>query len=138
MPAGETLFVIAAYAIAINLAGFLAFAWDKHRARNGMWRLPERTLLALAAIGGTLGAIIGQRVLRHKTWKEPFQTHLVAIAMIQAVVVLAMFVPQVRNAFWTSLPQMSSQQMSPQQAASPQKPSLRKPDPGPPPRIIRH
>ncbi len=52
MPFAETFIVIACYAIGINLAGFLAFAWDKHCARNGMWRVPERTLLTLAAYRG--------------------------------------------------------------------------------------
>jgi uncharacterized membrane protein YsdA (DUF1294 family) len=79
---------LAAYLAAINLAGFLSFAWDKHRARNHGWRIPERTLLMLAAGGGSVGTAIGQRVFRHKTWKEPFRTRLRWVIIGQVVVLV--------------------------------------------------
>lgn len=104
MSFADALFAVAAYAFAINLAGFLAFAWDKRCARKGMWRVPERTLLTLAAIGGTIGAVVGQRALRHKTHKEPFRTYLLSIVVIQVIVVIAsvaLCFPQVRNALGT-------------------------------------
>lgn len=44
-------------------------------------------MLAVAAIGGTPGAIAGQRLLRHKTRKEPFRTRLLWIAGAQLVLV---------------------------------------------------
>ncbi|WP_394889558.1 DUF1294 domain-containing protein [Mesorhizobium sp. AaZ16] len=78
------MLLFAAYVLVINMAGFLAFAWDKHCARNGMWRVPERALLSIAAVGGTIGALVGQRALRHKTSKEPFRTYLFLIAGLQA------------------------------------------------------
>ena len=56
-----------------EVVGFLAFAWDKQKARAGLWRTPEATLLAFGLFGG-LGAWMGQRLLRHKTRKEPFRT----------------------------------------------------------------
>ena len=84
------------YLIAINLAAFGAFAWDKYCAATGRWRVPERTLLTLAAIGGTPGAITGQHLLRHKTWKEPFRTQLLAIAALQVVLAIALSFPEVR------------------------------------------
>lgn len=98
MAFADTLFAIASYAIGINMAGFLAFAWDKHCARNGMWRVPERTLLTLAVAGGTVGVIVGQQALRHKTRKEPFRTYLLTIVVIQVIVVLMLCFPQVRSA----------------------------------------
>jgi len=49
-------------------------------ARNGEWRTPESTLLMLAFIGGSPGAILGQQIFRHKTKKEPFRSRLLAIA----------------------------------------------------------
>lgn len=104
--ADTVFFAITSYAIGINLTGFLAFAWDKYCARNGMWRVPEQTLLALAMIGGTVGVIVGQQALRHKTWKEPFQTYLLSIAVIQVIVLLALSLPQVRSALWMFLRQM--------------------------------
>jgi uncharacterized membrane protein YsdA (DUF1294 family) len=73
------------YGAGINLAAFLGFAWDKHCARRGLWRVPESRLLGLALLGGSLGAIAGQQVMRHKTRKEPFRTWLRRIAGAQAL-----------------------------------------------------
>ena len=97
----DTLLAVTGYVIVINLVGFLAFLWDKHCALTGRWRVQESTLLTLAAIGGIAGCIIGQRVLRHKTRKEPFRTQLLAILIIQAIVLTALCFPQVRNAVWS-------------------------------------
>lgn len=91
------LAAVAAYAFAVNVAGFLAFAWDKHCARNGMWRVPERTLLTLAFIGGAAGALAGQHALRHKTRKEPFRSYLLLIVGLQAITLFALCFPQVRT-----------------------------------------
>lgn len=96
----DPLIVISCYAIGINISAFMAFAWDKHCAQNGMWRVRESTLLWLAAAGGTPGVIVGQRVLRHKTKKEPFRTSLLLICVIQIIVLLAICFPEVRNVFW--------------------------------------
>jgi uncharacterized membrane protein YsdA (DUF1294 family) len=68
---------------------FAAFAWDKFCAVRGLWRIPEKTLLLLAAIGGTPGAFAGQRYLRHKTQKQPFGTYLLVIAIVQVIALLA-------------------------------------------------
>lgn len=78
---------LALYLVAASVAAFALFAWDKWCAATGRWRIPERTLLARAAIGGTPGAIAAQRLLRHKTVKEPFRTRLLLIAGAQLVLV---------------------------------------------------
>lgn len=72
------------YIAATSVLCFLAFAWDKFCAIRGFRRIPERTLLMLAAIGGTPGAFMGQRMLRHKSHKQPFGHYLLAIAALQA------------------------------------------------------
>jgi uncharacterized membrane protein YsdA (DUF1294 family) len=73
------------YLLIINAAVFGAFASDKHRAVEGSWRIPERVLLQMAAVGGIFGALAAQQLLRHKTRKEPFRTQLWLIAAIQAL-----------------------------------------------------
>jgi uncharacterized membrane protein YsdA (DUF1294 family) len=68
------------YLLAINAAAYLAMAADKQRAMDDARRIPERTLLNMALIGGALGAVAAQQMLRHKTRKEPFHTRLWLIA----------------------------------------------------------
>jgi len=73
---------------AINLASFAAFGLDKKRARRGGWRIRERDLLTLAALGGTGGAYAGRWLFRHKTRKAGFSMglHLIAAAQIALLV----------------------------------------------------
>ena len=73
-----------AYLAAINLLAFFLFRQDKRAAIAGARRIPERTLLGLAAVGGSLGAVAAQQMLRHKTRKEPFRTLLYLIVVAQA------------------------------------------------------
>jgi uncharacterized membrane protein YsdA (DUF1294 family) len=89
-----------AYLLGINAAAWLVFAWDKYSAQRQMRRVPQRTLLALAAVGGSLGAVTARWMLRHKTRKQPFSTYLGLILLLQAVLLAALSFPQGRNALW--------------------------------------
>jgi uncharacterized membrane protein YsdA (DUF1294 family) len=100
MPFPNSFLAVVSYAIAINLLGFLLFAWDKYCARNRMWRVSEKTLLMLAMVGGSIGTIVGQQALRHKTSKEPFRTYLLLIVVVQIILLVAMCFPEVRNLSW--------------------------------------
>lgn len=71
-----TVLLSLAVLLFVNLTTFLVFWWDKAAARAGRWRIQESTLLGLALAGGSLGAILAQRLLRHKTRKEPFRSLL--------------------------------------------------------------
>jgi uncharacterized membrane protein YsdA (DUF1294 family) len=75
----------------VNAAAFVLFMLDKHLASEGMRRIPESTLLLVALIGGSAGAIAGQQYWRHKTRKEPFRTMLFGIAIVHAML-LAWFI----------------------------------------------
>lgn len=79
--------------LGVNVAAFGAFWWDKRCARAGSWRVSENTLLSLALVGGSVGALIARHLFRHKTRKEPFRTMLYAIVALQlaGVVVLAVW-----------------------------------------------
>jgi uncharacterized membrane protein YsdA (DUF1294 family) len=79
------------YLCLINAAGYLASAWDKHSARHDLRRVPERSLLGLAAIGGTLGLMAAQTIHRHKTRKEPFRTYLKCIGGVQIILSLGVY-----------------------------------------------
>lgn len=76
--------------ITFNLFVFLVYWWDKEAAKNGEWRIRESTLLSLALVGGSLGAISAQRLLRHKTRKEPFRSILLSIVILQAGLVASL------------------------------------------------
>ncbi len=73
-----------------ELATFGLFGFDKTRARDHGRRVRESTLL-LAALFGGVGAWAGQRLLRHKTRKEPFRTRLGVVIVVHLIVVAAVF-----------------------------------------------
>ena len=55
------------YLIVINVVTFLVYGIDKWKAKQGSWRISEATLLILAVIGGSIGALLGMKVWHHKT-----------------------------------------------------------------------
>jgi uncharacterized membrane protein YsdA (DUF1294 family) len=66
----------------LNVWTFMVFGFDKLRAEAGTWRISEGTLLSLAFIGGSLGALAGRRLFRHKTRKQPFSASLDGIVKL--------------------------------------------------------
>ncbi|QFY59878.1 DUF1294 domain-containing protein [Rhizobium grahamii] len=78
------ILTILALFLALNALAFLVYFLDKQAARNRRRRISERTLLTLALIGGSLGAVCAQKLLRHKTQKEPFRSLLKAIIVFHA------------------------------------------------------
>lgn len=60
--------------VVASITAFLAYAIDKSAATSGAWRISENTLLLLGLAGGWPGAIVAQRLLRHKSVKQPFRT----------------------------------------------------------------
>ena len=60
--------------LASSMASVVAYAADKAAARQGRWRTAESTLHLLAVVGGWPGALIAQKLFRHKSRKPSFQT----------------------------------------------------------------
>lgn len=60
------------YLLLINAAAFLLMLADKYKAQNGMWRIPERSLIGSAVLGGSVGALLGMYTFRHKTRHPKF------------------------------------------------------------------
>lgn len=83
-----TSLTIAALFVLLNIATFCVFWWDKTAAREGTRRVAEDRLLSLAFFGGSLGALSAQRLLRHKTRKEPFRTRLAMILLFHGGLVI--------------------------------------------------
>lgn len=64
MKAFMVLFVL------FNLITFLIFGYDKYLARTNRRRISERTLVTLAMMGGSVGAVFAQKIFRHKSRKH--------------------------------------------------------------------
>lgn len=67
----------------INLFGFLLMGIDKRRAKQQMWRVPERAIWTVAVFGGALGTAIGMFHFRHKTKHSAFRFGLPALGVLQ-------------------------------------------------------
>ena len=83
------------YLLAVNVLTFVVFGLDKWKARRGRWRVPEATLLGLAAVGGSVGAWLAMRLFRHKTQKKKFRYGVPALFVLQvaaAVVLVNMLI----------------------------------------------
>ena len=55
------------YLVVINLIGYAIMFIDKQKAKKGSWRIPEKTIFIVTAIGGGIGTIAGMYQFRHKT-----------------------------------------------------------------------
>ena len=81
----------AVYLLLMNLCGFASMGLDKRRARQGKWRVPEKTLFLFALLGGSLGSTLGMHVFRHKTKHWYFRYGFPAICLAQAAVIAWLF-----------------------------------------------
>ncbi len=73
--------------IVLNIVTFLVYGIDKWKAKQGSWRISEATLLILAVIGGSIGALIGMKVWHHKTMHKKFRYGLPLILIIQIILI---------------------------------------------------
>ncbi len=65
--------LLVSWFVSITLATWLVFGFDKAISGSKWTRVPETVLLVLTFAGGTLGAIIGRSMFRHKTVKPSFR-----------------------------------------------------------------
>ncbi len=76
---------LSAYLIVINIVTLAAFGIDKHAAIKHKSRIREATLLVLASIGGSLGALIGMYGFGHKVRKASFYIGVPLIIILQII-----------------------------------------------------
>jgi uncharacterized membrane protein YsdA (DUF1294 family) len=86
------VYLAAGFVILVNLITFLCFASDKRRAKRGARRIPESTLLTLAALGGAPGAWLSMLVFRHKTRHARFAFGVPAILFGEAILLALYFI----------------------------------------------
>ena len=78
-------YLIVTYLISVNAVAFILMLADKRKARKGAWRIPESTLMGIALLGGSIGAIVGMNLFRHKTKHPKFFIGLPVILALQIV-----------------------------------------------------
>ena len=71
------------YLLLINAAAFILMLVDKIKAKKNRWRIPERTLIGSAVLGGSIGALLGMYTFRHKTKHLKFTLGVPAILIAQ-------------------------------------------------------
>ena len=75
--------ILLAYLLLINAVGFLLMLIDKWKARKNRWRIPEATLMTVAALGGSVGSLAGMYTVRHKTQHLKFTVGIPLILVVQ-------------------------------------------------------
>jgi uncharacterized membrane protein YsdA (DUF1294 family) len=81
------------YLLIVNAAAFVLMLADKIKAKKNKWRIPEATLMGVAAIGGSIGAIAGMYCFRHKTKHVKFTVGLPLLLALQIVAVVVIYCP---------------------------------------------
>ncbi len=76
------------YFIVINLIGFFIMWLDKQKAKKGAWRIPEKTLFIITALGGGIGTIAGMYTFRHKTQKLGFVIGFPFITILEIITII--------------------------------------------------
>ena len=77
------------YLEAVNLMTLAVYGFDKYRAKVHRERIPEAALIGLALVGGSIGALAGMRLFRHKIRKRKFTIGVPVILALQVAFFLA-------------------------------------------------
>ena len=80
------IFII--YIAIINVVAFVMYGVDKWKAKHAKWRTSEAALIFVAIIGGSIGALAGMAVWRHKTQHAKFKFGIPLILIIQIVALI--------------------------------------------------
>ena len=79
------------YFIMINVVNFVLMWYDKHEARNDGYRVSEKTLFLVTALGGSIGGICGMYVFHHKTKKWYFKYGYPLILFLQILLIVSFY-----------------------------------------------
>ena len=83
--------ILIAYVVVIHVVTFLTFWADKDFSKRRMWRIPEKSLLCLSALGGSLGALAAMKLFRHKTKHRRFRRGVPLMFLAHVLLILAFF-----------------------------------------------
>lgn len=79
---------IIAYVAIISLVSVIMTIKDKSCAKKGKWRVPEKTLFILSALGGSVAMYITMKTIRHKTQHKRFMIGIPVIMILQAILIV--------------------------------------------------
>ncbi|MFA9375207.1 MAG: DUF1294 domain-containing protein [Lachnotalea sp.] len=85
------IYIFAIYLLLINMLGFFSMGIDKHKAKNHLWRIPEKTLFMIAFLGGSIGSSMGMYTFHHKTKHHTFVVGIPTIIVIEFTVFIILF-----------------------------------------------
>ena len=80
------------YLLTVNAAGFLLMLIDKEKARKNRWRIRESVLLGTAAIGGSIGGLLGMQLFRHKTKHLQFAIGIPVMLVVHIVIAIFVYI----------------------------------------------
>ena len=75
--------LLGVYLLSVNVLTLAVYVIDKIKAKRHVWRVSELTLLALAAVGGSVGAMVAIFVVRHKSRHLKFRYGVPLILLLQ-------------------------------------------------------
>ena len=101
----------AAYLVIINIAAFILYGLDKSAAIKGKSRIPNRVLIGMAVIGGSIGALAGMYTFRHKTKKWYYTVTIPVILLVQIAAFLLLLCSCGSGASYTQISQDEAMQM---------------------------
>ena len=78
--------MILLYLSIVNIIAFAVYGIDKSKARKHQWRISENMLILLAALGGSIGALLAMNIFHHKTKHVKFFIGVPAILIIQIAI----------------------------------------------------
>lgn len=82
--------LLVTYLVIINIVTFCLYGIDKAAAVKEKWRIPNRVLLGLAAVGGSIGAWAGMYTFRHKTQKWYYTITVPVMLFLQITLIALM------------------------------------------------
>ena len=83
--------IIVTYLAILNVATFFTYGIDKLKAKRSKWRISEPSLLLLAVLGGSVGALLGMKIWHHKTMHKKFKYGIPAIIIVQLAIAAYLF-----------------------------------------------
>ena len=84
--------ILIIYLIIVNLLAVVLTISDKNRAKGGKWRISEKDLLIVSALGGSVAMYITMQKIRHKTQHKKFMIGIPVIFLLQLVLAILLLI----------------------------------------------